>query len=272
MIVVKLKGGLGNQMFQYAFGRSLAIKHNTGLFLDLSYLKDRTRKAFFQFRDYELDFFNVVSEVLENCNEENLKIQKEHHFHFDHKALDYPDNSYLDGYWQSEKYFKEYENEIRNDFTFKNQLPKDAKVLEEKILNTNSVCIHIRHGFTNNIKDRIYHGFTGRNYVNKSIRLIKKSIANPVFFIFSDNQEWCQRNIKTDCPTYFIENEVMLENVEYFQLMTFCKHFVIANSSFSWWGAWLSNNPNKIVIAPKRWFRLSFNRTKDLLPENWIKI
>ncbi|ROL59137.1 alpha-1,2-fucosyltransferase, partial [Bacteroidetes/Chlorobi group bacterium ChocPot_Mid] len=192
MIAVKLKGGLGNQMFQYAFGRSLAIKNNTGLFLDLSYLKDRTKKVFFQFRDFELNIFNITSEVVENCVQDNLTVQKERHFHFEPEALDYPDNSYLDGYWQSEKYFKLFEKEIRNDFTFKNKLPDVAQGLTEKILDTNSICLHIRRGFTNNIKDRIYHGFAGMDYYNQSIELMKSRIKNPVFYVFSDNQEWCK--------------------------------------------------------------------------------
>ncbi|MFH1052416.1 MAG: alpha-1,2-fucosyltransferase [bacterium] len=274
MIIINLKGGLGNQMFQYAFGRNLALKKKTSLKLDLTYLMDRTPRKYFQFRDYELDIFKIDAKIVNDdfIQKNNLPVLKEPHFHFFPKALSLPGDLYLDGYWQSEKYFIENENIIKEDFCFKNKLSEEVKIYAEQILNSNSVCLHVRHGFVNNRKDRLYHGFVGIKYINKAINLINSTIENPEYFIFSDNHDWCSDNIKTDFPIHHVEKEIELENKDYFQLMTLCKHYIISNSSFSWWGAWLCRNPGKIVIAPKRWFRFSMNNTKDLLPDNWIKI
>ena len=161
MIVAKLKGGLGNQMFQYAFGRYLAIKNNTNLALDLSYLLDRRPRKFFIFRDYELDIFNIDAFLYEDYDFSGYSYFKEKYFHFDSEVLNIGDNSMIDGYWQSEKYFKGICEVIRNDFTFKNSLPKDLIEISEKMRMGNSVCIHVRYGYLNNLRDRFFHGFVG---------------------------------------------------------------------------------------------------------------
>ncbi|MFC2130282.1 alpha-1,2-fucosyltransferase [Bacteroidota bacterium] len=301
MIIAKLKGGLGNQMYQYAFGLHLAIKNNTELKLDLSYLNNRTPKKFFQFRDYELDLFNIKAEIagirdlepfklptpgffekrkiikqqnrIKEFESEKHYILFEPHFHFYPKALRYPKNTYIDGYWQSEKYFKGVEDIIRRDFQFNNELEGKTAEFADKISLSNSVCLHVRHGYLNNLRDKYVHGFVGMRYIKNAIEIIKNKIENPELYVFSDNPDWCKANIKTDIPVHFVENEIMDEkNHIYFQLMTLCRHYIIANSSFSWWGAWLSNNPNKVVIAPKKWFRFSLNNTKDLIPEKWLRV
>jgi hypothetical protein len=301
MIIVRLKGGLGNQMFQYAFGRNLAIRNNSELKLDLSYLNDRKPKAFFIFRDFELDIFEHNSEIandsdllkfdvpgsgyferrnhlkfqnsINEFNENNYYYLLESKFDFMPEALNFPKNSYIDGYWQSEKYFYEIANSLRGDFKFKFSLDDHSNELEKYIQDTNSVCIHVRYGYLKNFRDKFVHGFVGLNYINSAIKIIKQKVNNPKLFIFSDYPDWCQENIKTDLPVSFPELEYPgLKNHEYFKLISQCKHYVISNSSFSWWGAWLSDNPDKIVIAPKKWFRLSLNNTKDLCPQNWIRI
>lgn len=273
MIIVNLKGGLGNQMFQYALGKHIAIKTNTDLRLDLRYLSGNKKSKFVTNRNYELDIFKLESKKINNVNLAKYKIVNEQHFHFSQDVLNTPDNTIIDGYWQSEKYFKEIENIIKTDFQFKDELTGKHLNYAYKIANSNSVCLHVRRGYLNNFRERLIHGFLGMKYIESAIDLIKTKVENPEFFVFSDNPDWCEKNIRADLPLHFVEKELKTENNKvYFQLMTLGKYFIISNSTFSWWGAWLADNKDKIVIAPKKWFRFSLNNTKDICPNDWIRI
>lgn len=296
MIVVRLKGGLGNQMFQYAFGKYLATKYNTKLKLDLSFLHDRTPKENFIFRSYDLDIFtlkanfvnkmdlalfslsdykllNILHKVLFRIGRKYTVI-RESHFQFDKTELSFPNNVYLDGYWQSEKYFIDVEDQIRLDFTFKNELIGKSNDLAEKIESTNSICLNVRR------EDYVHlessgHGFIDQNYFYKAIDLLSKETIDFEIFVFSDDIDWCIKNLSFNTKTTYVTHEYKgLKFAEYLQLMTQCKHFVIPNSTFGWWGAWLNPNPDKIVIAPKQWFadEKMNNQTQDLIPETWIRL
>lgn len=282
MIIVKLIGGLGNQMFQYAVGRHLAYKNQAKLKLDLSLFK--TYKPW----KYALSCFNIVEEfatakdirlfnlkrrfkIFFKSNKNTLYIEKVK-FKFDPEVLKRRGSIYLDGGWQSEKYFKDIEEIIREEFTFKNK-PDDNNIkLLESIKNTNSVCIHARRGdYITNSKVNRFHGTCSIDYYNECIQIIRKRVKNPHFFMFSDDPDWIKNNIKIDAPITYVAHNALDKGYEDLRLMKNCKNFIISNGTFSWWGAWLSENKNKIILAPKKWLNVDI-RTPDLLPDNWIKI
>jgi len=295
MIIVKLQGGLGNQMFQYAIGRKLSILNKTELKLDLNFLLDRTPRPNFTYRDYNLNIFNLKVEFATQeqikpfVNYPDNKIKRKiYTYLFLGKNNKYinekqptcePDifkltgNIYLDGYWQTEKYFSDIKNILYNDFTIK--IPQDKKNQEiaEIIKNSNSVSIHIRRGdYIENKQTYNVHGVCDLDYYNNCINLLLKQIENPHFFIFSDDHQWATENLKLDYPITFVDHNDGSKNYEDLRLMSQCKHNIIANSSFSWWGAWLNQNPDKIVYAPQKWFNDSSKNTKDLIPDQWIKV
>jgi hypothetical protein len=291
MIIVKLMGGLGNQMFQYAAGRRLALNHNTILKLDLSFLLNRTPRENFTYRSYELGIFNIQAELASpseinrfvptgknmlNYLKRKLKLNKlvkESHFHFDEGGLSSPDNSYLDGYWQSEKYFKEIEDIIRSDFTLKAKATNLNQELAKEIGSYNSVSLHIRRGdYVSNPETNNFHGSCSLGYYEKAIKKIADCIVEPHLFIFSDDPDWAKDNLIFEYPIKFVAHNGSEKSYEDLRLMSLCKHNIIANSSFSWWGAWLNRNPEKIVIAPEKWFNDSSINTDDLIPDSWLRI
>jgi len=289
MIIVKLIGGLGNQLFQYALGRHLAYILQTELKLDIACFET------YKLRTYSLKNFNIqenfatleeirrfkpisrkpidrlIFKIKQGFN--RYSVIKEPYFHFYTEVLKAKDNTYLEGYWQSEKYFKDIEQIIHQEFTVKNELQGKNKEIAQHILDTNSISIHIRRGdyVTNPLTNKI-HGTCTLEYYHQAVMLIVEKVKSPHFFLFSDDPEWVQRNIVLEYPTTHVDHNKADKDYEDLRLMSLCKHNIIANSVFSWWGAWLNKNPDKIVIAPKRWFNENSYNTKDLLPEPWIKI
>ena len=276
MIITRLAGGLGNQMFQYAFARALSIKYKTNLKIDLSFLKNRNMGPNFTYRNYELDIFNVVEDfnsTFENCirfDEPHLNYSKEI---VDNINRQIDKDIMIDGYWQSVKYFEESKSVIKSDFTFKSLVDDSSvdkiKLMLDDIRSTNSVMLNIRRtDFLNND----FHGVMGLDYINKSTELLESKIDNPKYFIFSDDIEWCEENIKLN-NMVIVDHSYKGDRFSYYlQLMKECKNFIIPNSSFAWWSAWLSDSPNKIVIAPKKWFTNESINTSDLIPSDWIRI
>jgi hypothetical protein len=293
MIVVKLYGGLGNQMFQYAAARRLSLFRNTPLKLDLSWY-DNEKDSGTTGRPFELaDCFNIEAEVL--ANPTNLivlnsddRIQKlknhiirrpylirqaEQKFNFDRSLLTAPSNSYLEGYWQSEKYFNDHANSIRTDLEFKPELDKENSLILSKIISSESVSLHVRRGdYVSSASTNSFHGTTDENYYNQSIAMLRSKAKNIRFFIFSDDIEWCKNNLRVPPESTFIAHNTGVNSFKDMQLMSKCKHNIIANSSFSWWGAWLNRNKNKNIIAPKQWFNDATVNTSDLIPSGWVTL
>jgi hypothetical protein len=292
MIIVKLAGGLGNQMFQYAFGRCLAHRQGFELKFDRSEFNiEQAGKKGHVFREYDLGILNIQENFA--TKEEVFKLGKrfendlldracnrifgrkksyllEPHFHFSPTAYNAPDNVYLVGYWQTEKYFKAIEPLIRTEFTFKEEMSEKAKEMLGRINNSNSICLNVRRGdfVTNN-----FHGSHGAAYFGEADAVIKQKIADYTYYVFSDEIEWCEENLKFDNPTVFVSHEFAGKKFQdYIRLMAACKHFVIPNSSFAWWAVWLNQDKDKIVIAPKIWFTDSSFNTNDLIPAGWIRI
>ena len=181
-------------------------------------------------------------------------------------------SAYLLGYWQSEKYFADYSDEIREDFTFKSPLSERNSDLANQISSVNSVSVHVRRGdYVTNAKNA-FIGVCPLSYYEQATELIKSRVESPVFFVFSDDMDWVKSNLKLDVKTVMVNHNSGSESYNDMRLMSMSKHHIIANSSFSWWGAWLNPNPEKIVIAPKKWFRNGEFDTSDLIPSNWIRI
>jgi len=268
-------------MFQYTLGRNLALKNNTILKLDVSELEQD------KLRNYELDVFNISGSISSrflrvSISKFNHRIIskilsgyflyiKEENCFFNKNILEKRGNIVLDGYWQSENYFKDIKNIIIKDFTIKFEPDKKNKSMLKKIRNLNSVCIHIRRGdYIDNEQTNKYHGCCSLKYYYNAIEMIIEKVKNPTFFVFSDDSQWTKENLKLEYPAVYDNINSPKKGYEDLRLMSNCKHFIIANSSFSWWGAWLSNNHNKIVCAPKRWFRTKDEG--DIVPKSWIRV
>jgi len=286
MIIIKLIGGLGNQMFQYAAGRRAAYVNNTQLKLDIT---GYDHQVGITNREYMLHIFYIneqfasqkeitacikpVSFLSRIISRHTSSYVKEQYFHFDPKILKPVNNRYLEGYWPSEKYFLDIGSIIRKDFTLKNKPDKTNIALLKRISIYNSVSIHVRRSdYVSDQKTYDFHGVCGLDYYKKAISLIAEKTNNPHFFIFSDDPDWCKSNFRLQSSTIYVTHNLGVKDYEDMRLMSACKHNIIANSSFSWWGAWLNSNPNKIVMAPKKWFCDKSIDTKDLIPQDWIKI
>lgn len=291
MIVVKLMGGLGNQLFQYALGRHLAIINNCELVLDTTSLKYKGEKPnpSFTDREYQLSNFNIDARVADekllkkvNNRPTGLKrlFQKEYTKFFENgnqfqqEMLSLKKNSILEGYWQSEKYFIDIKNILKKEFTLKNTSSSENLEVAKLITQSKSVSMHVRRG--DYVNNPIFSGYIGVNclkYYSDTVSYINSKCENPTYFIFSDDIKWTKENFG------FIKNKVVYVDInselncfEDIYLMSLCNHNIIANSSFSWWGAWLNQNRDNIVVASNTWFNESSFVNKDMLPECWIKI
>lgn len=291
MIVSKLIGGLGNQMFQYAAGKSLALKRNVDVKVDVTELHENAGNKFTQ-RKFELDVFNSNIQIasaheadiskFKKLNKVSESIQKifpflfsslyfvERGSQFNLDFFNSPKQCYLNGFWQSQLYFIDFEKEIRKDFTFNESIIQLNELYSEKINAVNSVSIHVRRGdYVSSSEANKFHGLCSLDYYNSAVNFMRDKQSQIELFIFSDDIDWCKQNFKYDVPINFIETNNAHHDL---YLMTQCKHNIIANSSFSWWGAWLNNNAKKLIIAPKQWFVDTSVNTKNIIPESWIKI
>lgn len=279
-------------MFQYALGRHLAMKNNSTLKLDIQGFKD------YKLRNYDLNCFNIQENIATSkdltcvslpsdkfirklgkhmeiriIGVQQIQYIKERKLNFQPEILSLGDDIYLDGYWQSEKYFLEIEDVIRKEFSLVNTLTSASQDIAEQIKDCESVSIHVRRGdYVSDPKTNSVHGVCGVEYYYSAIDVINKKIDSPHFFIFSDDLNWACCNIKIDAPTIYVRSNNCLKDYEDMYLMSKCKHHIIANSSFSWWGAWLNENPEKIVIVPRKWFNSKNMDTKDLVPVKWNKL
>jgi hypothetical protein len=177
---------------------------------------------------------------------------------------------FLSGYWQTEKYFSSIRNLLLQEFSFKSAPDDENKKVIDLILAENSVSVHIRRGdYISNPTTHRYHNCCDESYYQRAMAEVCKQVSQPHFFVISDEPEWAQENFKAPGEMSIIDLNHGERSYEDMRLMSLCKHNVIANSSFSWWGAWLNQNPEKIVIAPKHWFNFKKFKIRDLIPEQW---
>jgi hypothetical protein len=198
-------------------------------------------------------------------------IYREPHFHYDYGFSDLKDPKFLDGFWQSPKYFESIEETIRADFQVKESLVKNVLKKGIELGEGHSIAVHVRRGDFLNPKIAAYHGVLDAAYYHKAIEIIQEKDPLATIHFFSDDIEWVKYNIPSRVNTEFVSSPKR-SALEDFYLMTKCRHIVIANSSFSWWAAWLNNHPDKIVVAPKNWFAGDSINTDDLIPNTWIRI
>lgn len=286
MIVTRIVGGLGNQMFQYAAGRALATRLGVELKID--------RRAFsnYQTHSFGLQHFkaklvdalpnelpkmaseSTFSRFFRNFSRAPISVFTETAFTFNPKVLTLEANTYLDGYWQSENYFQDFSDFIRADFQFEKQPSNENKIWLLKISNVNSVSLHIRRGdYVSNASANSVHGTCDLDYYYRAVKTLAENIGNDLeIFVFSDDPDWVTANLSLSFPMHIVRHNNAETNYEDLRLMTACRHHIIANSSFSWWGAWLDPRPDSLIIAPKQWFRTAKLDPRDLIPDRWVKV
>ncbi|MCA4895214.1 MAG: alpha-1,2-fucosyltransferase [Cytophagales bacterium] len=297
MVIVQLLGGLGNQMFQYALGRQLADSNGTELKLDTSILRDWSPGKHAVNRSFDLDIFALKPTIatkdeispyhtalMTTPQKIVFKIKtrffgnpaiQEKQFHFDSNVLNLKGNIYLSGTWQSYKYFERIEKLIRTDFEFISPMSDHANELSEKIKQVNSVCLNVRRtDYVSVASTAQTMGVISLEYYELALQLMKESIGDFCVFIFSDDIEWCKKNMDfIEQPICFVEHRYAgWKFSDYLQLMKCCRHYIIPNSTFAWWGAWLNSNAEKMVIAPKQWMNDPYINTHDLIPDTWIRL
>ena len=273
MIITRLIGGLGNQLFQYAAGFSLGKKNQVPFLIDISEFSHYKLHAF------HLHFFKTSAliatqkelDYFKNKNNKH-KLYNESTYIYEPQFMALPDDILINGYWQSEQYFKVYEQDIRKEFSF--IIPLFGKNLEisKLIQSNNAVSMHIRRGdyVANKALHTIFHQLKPA-YYEDAAQIIASKISNPHFFIFSDDPEWTKENIHLPYAHTYITHNTPATDFEDMRLMSLCQHNIMANSSFSWWGAWLNTNPEKIVIAPKNWF-CDGRDTTGQTPKTWMTL
>jgi len=292
--IVKFNGGLGNQMFQYAFASSIAYEYGIDVAFDFSYFDDVKLHDEVTTRYFELDVFNLncksatkedLAQIKRPEFDSKLKnsfakkfpamfginfYREKNNTCFNRSLVNNDVYAYYDGYFQNEKYFKHLRPHLLNDFSLKIAIDEKNKAMLEKISKPDSVSIHIRRGdyVTLDYVNKM-HGECTLEYYEKAIEYIAKRVKSPHFFLFSDDIQWVIENLKINYPFTIVDFN---QGKGWFDLnlMKSCKHNIIANSSFSWWGAWLNESSSKIVIAPKKWS--AKKQRCDIVPREWIKL
>jgi Glycosyl transferase family 11 len=285
LIITRLQGGLGNQLFQYAAARALATRLDKPFKLEIITTLQKDKKRDIALYDLQANFELAEKKELKEFiffpslyrhkpaffSRFGKNVYREQHFHFDKKIFQLTDPVYLDGFWQSPLYFRGIESILKQDFTVKDELVKNVTARGKELAGKDSIAIHIRRGDLLNPKAMAYHGVLDKTYYEKAIRLLAQKVSSASFHVFSDDIGWAKQNLVLPAGTEFVSS-ITKSAIEDFYLMTKCRHNIIANSSFSWWPAWLNDNPRKIIVAPKNWFADNRINTDDLIPPEWIRI
>jgi hypothetical protein len=278
MIVSLVLGGLGNQMFQYALGRQLSSAQHTTL--KLATFGYRLRK--YRRHPYLLDRFNIraqpagVGDYLrlapQACRLSALTLERGGGF--DRRILRLERSTLLVGYWQSPRYFPDVAAELREELTLREAPSAATRDMAARIAATTSVAVHVRRTdyIANPDNVELFEECT-LDYYQAAMRLMTQRLGAPHFFVFSDDPAWARAHLRSDAALTYVEHNDAAHGHEDLMLMRQCRHNVIANSTFSWWGAWLDDRPDKLVVAPRRWFKGGGGgREDDLLPDAWIRI
>jgi hypothetical protein len=283
MIITEINGGLGNQLFQYAAGLYLALKHQTDLKVSIQFKNNDTS------RKLGLSHFNtnVIEATQDEINQLypssaiNRSIHsflppsfkqyfREKHFAYQSGFNKLGSNVYLKGYWQSERYFSTIANQVKDVFTLQTHFYSNILPLIEEIKQTESVSIHVRKG------DYLLHPYSDyyasleSAYYNNALAALQENLPQLKLYVFTDDPKWVKENLALPIPYTLISGVQTTSMYEDFQAMLTCKYHIIANSSFSWWTAWLSDRDGKKVVAPKEWFKNGPSDTADLIPKSWL--
>lgn len=313
MIIIRLKGGLGNQLFQYALGRRFTAQGKDVMY-DIT-----TGYTGQSLRHYNLDHYKVqvIPAPIEKIKEGEAAEYKRTTYGIISKSMRYlkaksllktdgiisktsnlvksilpntynigyvghileTKDGYLDGFWQSHKYIDPIRGILLKEIDLKEPIENRYPDLITKIKETNSISLHIRRGdYVNDPTTKQVHMTFGIEYYDTALKIIREKVKNPVIFVFSDDILWARDNLKTDIPMIFVsadktkKSDTQIPDYEELMIMSTCKHNIIANSSFSFWSAWLNQNEDKIVIAPSKWSNCYQKELQNLAPPTWIKI
>lgn len=285
MIIVKLQGGLGNQMFQYALGRNLSLIHSVPFKIDLSYLKKPNQSCrTFRLGGFKIDVKEATEKEIRTYRSTLQKVFDRFRPALKRKRIlersgslepwvqDRSDG-YFVGHWNDENYFKSSEEAVRKDFELRKPFGETAQKIANLIAaEPESVSLHIRRGdYVSIPKIAAVHLTLPLSYYIEAIKKIIEQKPNASFFISSDDIGWAKENFPKSYPVTFVSASD-IPDYEELVLMGYCKHNIIANSTFSWWGAWLNQNPQKIVIAPRQWFNNPNRGTGGLIPSSWLTL
>lgn len=285
-LYIKLNGGLGNQMFQWAMARTFKEILDVDVFLDMSYFAKRYS------RPYQLDIFKVKPDfvkgeitkmkleiiwafrkILQGVRVFGIRYYEEQSFNYDSGVHKIGSNSYISGFFQSERYFRSIADKIREDFKFAVYPTENSAKIIAHINRCNAVSLHIRRGdYVAKKRYQDQYAQCSLSYYKRAVDYIAERHPDPTLFIFSDDIEWVKKNLRFPHECVYVEGNNGEKSYEDMRLMSLCSHNIIANSSFSWWGAWLNPNPDKIVVAPTRWFNDPDVIQTDIIPPEWVKL
>ena len=283
MIITRLFGGAGNQLFQYAAGRMLADHLGTDLALDRRYMRiwDETRADCFPFYkntrfldDVPLPpskFDGMLRYAAWRGFGRNPKFQRENGIAFNAQFFDLPDHSYLHGYWQSERYFEHAKERLRADLRLTEPLDAANEAMVAQIRATHApVSVHVRRG------DYLGDGGFAAcppDYYSAAVDRLSQEIGQPLTcFVFSNDPDWARTHLDLGTETVVVDINDETKGHFDMHLQSLCAHNIIANSTFSWWGAWLNDTLEKRVIAPKTWFAPGKPGNPDICPPEWIRL
>ncbi len=257
-------------MFQYAAGRALALRRKVDLALDLGWFAEKhTSSSGHDFsHPYQLGAFDIEADL----PWQSVATLKEEGFGFDPRVLDANDRTRLDGYWQSERYFADFADEIRSDLRFAEEPSTGVGLLLEHLGSVESVSVHVRRGSAPDYRGDLAHwasadfGLLGATYYEAGMNLVADRVEGARFYVFTDDPAWCFGNLP---GVLVMPTNPGLDDL---RLMSACRHHVVANSSFSWWAAWLNPSPEKIVVGPVDFAEDRRYDSPDYLPESWLKV
>ena len=289
MIITELNGGLGNQLFQYAFGLAVAKQYGTDLKFDIQALQGSDSRPF------ALDKFNIAHEIASPKDIRRIlamdvgilrwiagrvsprALRRYSNRYIDETKISFINNelfhisndAYLKGYWQNERFFRSAAKEVKSSVILKTPLSDKSQKVANQINTANSVGIHIRRGdYVSNPTANSHHGICSLDYYSEAIQRILIYFPSAKFFVFSDDIPWCMENLNFNSDAIYVNHNGTQRSHEDFALLSMCKHHIIANSSFSWWAAWLNDAQGK-TIAPQNWYRSSHRKTQDIIPPRW---
>ena len=290
-ITTRLQGGLGNQLFQYAVGRAISIRFGRELLLDARLIQ-REAPA----RHYDLGVFKIREQHVAGlpcwcvrwlCSIRfgrlfkvlcplawNYRLLQDRESGFDASVFEpHAGPLVLQGYWQSYKYFQEHRELLQREFELKTEPDALNQTMLNEIESGNSVAVHVRRGdYVSSALANSIHGTCGPEYYSTAAALLGRKVSEPRFYVFTDDPAWARQNLALPGPMRFVDHNLGKRDCEDLRLMSRCKHFIIANSSFSWWGAWLAQNRGKVVMAPARWFVQDHYPPEDRIPADWIRL
>lgn len=287
MIAFQAQGGLGNQMFQYAAARRLALQNQSPLVVDHHWF-DHPRSGETP-RPLELTRYPVAMrlatpfELLRWAPMRSrwgrhikpflpMNLVREQGYSVNRNVLSAPSSSYLLGFWQSEAYFADIRERLLKEFTpLAPPGPQDLAVIE-RMHQGESVSVHVRRGdYVSLASASAYHGLCTLDYYRRAIQYVADRVNSPTLFVFSDDPEWTKANLQSPFPTHYVDHNSSDKAFQDLRMMSLCRHHILANSSFSWWGAWLSCSRDGLVIVPERWYAVD-RPTPDLIPSRWIRM